>query len=502
MSLRASELERLVPWLHITLTGARLRGARASALSDKVLMLELRLPGNTVHLLLSADPGYARLNTTTQVPPAPREPGPFVMFLRSHLVGATLASVSCPHADRVVELAFDTAENQRWRLLLTLFGAVPSLLVVSPDGLLAQALPSRHGGPALGQLWTMPPPAEHLVNRPPRAEMPTEPAELNRWLDTQWTERAEHGAHEQLREALASEIGKRIKTLERRRAAIERDMARTDAAPAMRHRADLLQSVRHQLPRGARVAHVVDWAQPESPEISVELDPARSLPEQIEHLYHTARRYERAESIILQRLQTTEHELDTLRRAVVTTEAAEDANALERIRAELQRQRLMAAPKPPAEGGRRGKANATTRLPYHPFVASDGTRVLVGRGSADNDKLTFHVARGNDIWMHAMDWAGSHVVIQVTKGKVVSQRALEEAALLAAWFSKGRNDGVVTVQFTLRKHVRKPAGVAAGRVSVAAPRALDVRMDDARLARILATGPDGAPVIAPVQRET
>jgi predicted ribosome quality control (RQC) complex YloA/Tae2 family protein len=135
-------------------------------------------------------------------------------------------------------------------------------------------------------------------------------------------------------------------------------------------------------------------------------------------------------------------------------------------------------------------------------VASDGTRVLVGRGSADNDKLTFHVARGNDIWMHAMDWAGSHVVIQVTKGKVVSQRALEEAALLAAWFSKGRNDGVVTVQFTLRKHVRKPAGVAAGRVSVAAPRALDVRMDDARLTRILATGPDGAPVITPVIRET
>ena len=55
---------------------------------------------------------------------------------------------------------------------------------------------------------------------------------------------------------------------------------------------------------------------------------------------------------------------------------------------------------------------------------------------------------------------------------------------------------MVTVQFTLRKHVRKPAGVAAGRVSVAAPKTLDVRMDDTRLARILATGPEGAPVVA------
>lgn len=500
MSLRASELERLVPWLHITLSGARLRGARASALSDKVLMLELRLPGKTVHLLVCADPTYARLNTTSQVPPAPREPGPFVMFLRSHIVGATLASVSCPHADRIVEMAFDTTENQRWRLILTLFGAVPSLLLVSPDGTLAQALPARHGGPALGQLWTTPPPADHPAARPPRAEMPIEPAELDRWLDTHWTERAEQGTHEQLREALTSEITKKIKALERRRAAIERDMARTDAAPAMRHRADLLQSVRHQLPRGARVAHVVDWGQPESPEISVELDPARSLPQQIDHLYHTARRYERAESIILQRLQTTEHELDTLRRAVVTTEAAEDANALDRLRAQLQDQRLIAAPKPATEG-RQGKARATVRLPYHPFMASDDTRVLVGRGAADNDKLTFHVARGNDIWMHAMDWAGSHVVIQVTKGKVVSQRALEEAALLAAWFSKGRNDGVVTVQFTMRKHVRKPAGVAAGRVSVASPKTLDVRMDDARLTRILATGPDGPPVITTAHRD-
>ena len=143
MSLRASELDRLVPWLHITLAGARLRGARASALSDKVLILELRLPGNTIHLLLSADPGYARLHTTLQVPAAPREPGPFVMFLRSHLVGSTLASLSCPHADRIVELAFDTTENQRWRLLLTLYGAAPSLLLVSRDGVLAQTPATR-----------------------------------------------------------------------------------------------------------------------------------------------------------------------------------------------------------------------------------------------------------------------------------------------------------------------------------------------------------------------
>ncbi len=495
MSLRASELDRLVPWLHITLAGARLRGARASALSDKVLILELRLPGNTIHLLLSADPGYARLHTTLQVPAAPREPGPFVMFLRSHLVGSTLASLSCPHADRIVELAFDTTENQRWRLLLTLYGAAPSLLLVSPDGVLAQTLPARHGGPALGQIWTMPLPTDAHSSRPPRDEMPAEPAELDRWLDTHWTERAEQGAHEQLREALTSDINKRIKALERRRAAIERDMSRTDAAPAMRHRADLLQSVRHQLPRGARGADVVDWGQPETPLVHIELDPARSLPEQIEHLYHTARRYERAESIILQRLQTTEHDLDTLRRAAVTTAAAEDAHALQRIRAELQSRRLLASPQLPSERGG-GKARATPRLPYHPFLASDGSRILVGRGSTDNDQLTFHVARGNDVWMHAMDWAGSHVVIQVPKGKAVSQRALEEAALLAAWFSKGRNDGVVTVQFTLRKHVRKPAGVAAGRVSVAAPKTLDVRMDDARLARILATGPEGAPVVA------
>jgi predicted ribosome quality control (RQC) complex YloA/Tae2 family protein len=500
LSLRASELERLVPWLHTTLNGARLRGARASALSDKVVVLELRVPGRTLHLLLSVEPGFARLHTTLNVPPAPREPGSFVMFVRSHLMGSALSSIAQPRGERIVEVSFDTAENQRWRFLLTLFGAIPALHLVAPDGTLAQTLPTRHDGPRPGQLWHMPPPAEVASVRPPRDDIPIEPADMDRWLDTQWGHRAEQGSHETLQTALTAEISKRIKSLERRRAAIVRDMARTDEAPAMRHRADLLQSVRHQLPRGARVARVADWSDPDMAEVSIELDPARSLPEQIEHLYHTARRYERAEYVVLQRLQTTEQELDILRRAAVTTAAAEDSTALDRIRAELQSQRLLPVPKPAAETGR-ARATPSTRLPYHPFVASDGTRILVGRGSSDNDQLTFHVARGNDIWMHAMDWAGSHVVIQVAKGKAVSQRALEEAALLAAWFSKGKQDGVVTVQFAQRKYVRKPAGVAAGRVSVASPRTVDVRMDDSRLARVLATGPEGAPAVQLVRRD-
>src|SRR5439155_739870 len=72
------------------------------------------------------------------------------------------------------------------------------------------------------------------------------------------------------------------------------------------------------------------------------------------------------------------------------------------------------------------------------YVSSDGFEILVGRTSRDNDHLTFKVARPNDLWLHAADYGGSHVVVRNSTRKDVPHRPIIEAAQLAAQFSQAR----------------------------------------------------------------
>jgi len=85
----------------------------------------------------------------------------------------------------------------------------------------------------------------------------------------------------------------------------------------------------------------------------------------------------------------------------------------------------------------------------------------------------------------AEDWAGSHVIVPLSKGETVPRKTLEDAALLAAHFSKGKKDVVVAVRYTLRSNVRKPKGLPPGRVTVADARTLDVRLDSPSLNKLL-----------------
>jgi predicted ribosome quality control (RQC) complex YloA/Tae2 family protein len=104
-----------------------------------------------------------------------------------------------------------------------------------------------------------------------------------------------------------------------------------------------------------------------------------------------------------------------------------------------------------------GKNNAA---PMH-FVSSDGFDIYVGKNNIQNEELTFKLAEGNDWWFHAKGVPGSHVVLK-TGGREVPDRAFEEAAALAAKYSSASNEGKVSVDYLLRKNVKKPGGSRPG----------------------------------------
>jgi len=104
-------------------------------------------------------------------------------------------------------------------------------------------------------------------------------------------------------------------------------------------------------------------------------------------------------------------------------------------------------------------------FPFRRFVVAGGFEVWAGRNSANNDELTVRYARPNDIWFHARGVGGSHVVLRVgsAPGKP-SKEAIQQAASIAAWYSKHRKAKHVPVAYTEKKYVRKPKGAAPGTV--------------------------------------
>lgn len=96
----------------------------------------------------------------------------------------------------------------------------------------------------------------------------------------------------------------------------------------------------------------------------------------------------------------------------------------------------------------------------------EGFQIWVGKSAANNDELTMKHAHKNDLWLHAKDVAGSHVVIKWKPGQEFPVRVIERAAEIAAYYSKLKGSTLVPVAYTLKKFVRKPKGAEPGAVVV------------------------------------
>ena len=153
----------------------------------------------------------------------------------------------------------------------------------------------------------------------------------------------------------------------------------------------------------------------------------------------------------------------------LTVQVKEEIEHLESILAALdiamQEEDLVQIKEELIESGyirRKGGAKKTkiTSKPFH-YISSDGFHMYVGKNNYQNDELTFKFATGNDWWFHAKQKAGSHVIVK-TEGQELPDRTFEEAARLAAYYSKGREQNKVEIDYIQKKHVKKPAGAKPG----------------------------------------
>jgi predicted ribosome quality control (RQC) complex YloA/Tae2 family protein len=421
--------------------------------------LEVRVPGRSASLLLACEEGSARLSVVEERPANPPTPPPWQSVLRRELTGCRLRDVEALPLRRTLLLHL-TREGKNLTLVLEV-GRPPCVVLVNEVArVLAVSHPSREGL-RVGSTWT--PPAEGQgVEAASRLES-----------DHQFL-RLAHGAEalfgaqevERWRSRALKPLEKRLERLRRTREKVEADAARTEEAQGLREEGELLTQNLHRLKRGAPSISLTEYlADGSTRERAVTLDPRRTPKEEVEHRFHQYKRLLRGA------------EFASRRREMLAREEAELVAKLAAL-AEAE-PGLPAAPS-------RAKAEAPS-LPYREYRGHGGARILVGRGAAHNDELTFKVALPHHVWLHARGVPGAHVVVPLEKRETLNQELLLDAAHLAAWHSDAKGEPRVEVSSTTARYVKKPKGAAPGAVTYTREKTFLLRVDQPRLDRLLAS---------------
>lgn len=250
----------------------------------------------------------------------------------------------------------------------------------------------------------------------------------------------------------------------------------TDTEKAETHRiyGELLTSFMHQVKRGDQVLKAVNYYDPESPEVTIPLDPRLTPSENAQRYFRLYNKAKSARKWNREQMEKTRRENEYLESVLVQLQNAGPREA-EEIKEELQEEGWLKA-KP------QKKRKKQTRKPEpDTYFSSEGIPILVGRNNKQNDFLTHRIAAPTDTWLHTKEIPGSHVVI---RGKSFGEATLHEAAMLAAWHSKARESSQVPVDHTLIKHVKKPSGTPPGFVIYEEQKTLYVTPEESEIRKL------------------
>ena len=234
------------------------------------------------------------------------------------------------------------------------------------------------------------------------------------------------------------------------------ELAATYDRERLRQYGDLVTANLHQIVRGQKVLRCVDYYDIDGAEVEIPLSVTLSPQQNAAKYYKDYAKAKNAEKVLTEQIAAGEAELQYFESVLDAMERAESDRDLQDIRQEL------------TEGGYlrpvTGK-KAIRSAPSRPmeFRSSEGEKIYVGRNNRQNDQLTLKTAYKGDLWLHAQKIHGSHVIVACS-GHEVGEKTLEEAAMLAAYYSQARDGQNVPVDYTQVRNVKKPVGAKPGMV--------------------------------------
>lgn len=479
-------LSLIVEELAAVLSGARLE--RVFQAGDGNFYFSLRKEGREHLLLLSPDRSQPRLHLASAKLVSVASPHPFVLNLRSRLIGARMNNVCLLNEDRVAEMRL-AKSGKEFRLIFEVTG--PSANIILTDGSSA-ILAVYHQVPLQQHAQrTLLPGAQYVLPLKPVQTKKNDQVNIdglaqpksgpgkhqhdkavspNASAEAFYTDLVSKRASVALRNEISSSLAKALKRNERKRDALSSDLQSAEHAEEYKQAGNIILANLQRLTTGMKDVELEGY---DGIVVSVRLDPKRSPSKNAELYFKKYKKAKAGQKIIATRLQDATEEMIYLKSLAESVGNRDSLYELDEIRLELLDQGYL----------KRKPSRTTAEPPLKKIsgfrkIVFQGWEILVGSSASGNDYLTTKLARPDDLWLHAEGLPGSHVLIRNIKKEDVPVEVIAKAASLAAHYSKGRNALKVPVTYTQARHVKKPKGAKPGLVTLTERKTVVVRPDD------------------------
>lgn len=264
------------------------------------------------------------------------------------------------------------------------------------------------------------------------------------------------------KQKLTSQINSKLKKARTLATNLNRELAGFAEAEKHQRWGELLLANLHQAEKTARGFAVTDFYDEAQSQIEIPAANKPTAQEAAEQYFKLARKARHGQETISARLPEVEKEIAELEERLARVTAITRLEELKPLIEQTAPTAIQRQQKPKTQPGKKPKEEKISGV--RRYLSSDGYEILVGRADRDNDNLTLKVAKSFDLWFHAADYPGSHVVLRNPKRKEVPMSSIIEAAQLAAKFSQARENAKAAVNYCERKFVTKPKGFAPGQV--------------------------------------
>ncbi|MEZ4599111.1 MAG: NFACT family protein [Syntrophotaleaceae bacterium] len=460
--------------------GELLAGAAISKIyqpSSDTLIFKLWTGRESHRLLISVAPGRARIHLTNQPYPNPPAPARFCQLLRARLT--RLIRMEQEPGGRIVRLVFSGAARGTegpavYTLVAELFDSHGNLVLLDQQGRIVDVLKRIRGDGRRellpGREYHQPPsPQNRMQSERKLSSVPLE-ASPSQAADDDYMRREGQSDGLDERRVLQTLVRRQLKRLATRKARILIERGAAEGAEDLREKGELLLANLHRLRPGMAAVDLENYYRDPPEPVSIPLEARLNPRENAEKYFNRYKKLKRSRDHIARRLKVTEDEYNWLDHVALALEEAETADDLGTIRRELTEARLLPPlPRPPASQRSADPARGVKQA-----LSPNGYRLYWGTSNRVNDHVSRHLVKGEDLWFHALNIPGSHLVLKKDREGPVPLEDQLYAASLAAGYSRGKGEGKVDVMVAEGKWVKKSKGARPGLVVVKQYRTLTV----------------------------
>lgn len=494
-------------------------------ISKYELLFQVRANRKNYQLLISSHPMYARVQLTSLTYPTPESPNPLTMLFRKLLEGGYIKEIEQIDLDRILKITFachnELGDAIEYTLYIEIMGKHSNIILVGQNNKIIDCI--KHISPSMnterflqpGALYQLPPMVQKLnpftndfiednqLTRIYQGMAPilskeilyridqgedfkeimnqiansqdlyitktndkeyfhvielthlqgaTTKYPLFDGLDLHFNEIDQKERIKQQTSNLLKFIQNEYQKNTTKSKKLKATLEDSENSDDYRIKGDLLYASLHLMQKGMTSVEVDNYY--DNTKMKIVLDPKLDPKANAQKYYQKYQKAKNSIDVLHQQIKLTEKEIDYFDSLITAMAQASYYDALE-IKEELEN-----------EGYLKKKKQRNTirkkRIPqFKKYLTKDGIEIDIGKNNLQNDYLTFKYAHRYDMWFHAKDMPGSHVIV---KAQDLDEYTIRLAAKIAAYYSKGKNSSSVPVNYTLVKTLKKPAGSKPGKV--------------------------------------